>query len=89
MKRTGYEQTTEDCLEEMFKRVGAKYPWPGLTRYREWYNRRTWTEQEQADFGKWMKKLIMKRHRVYAKKAEYEVDMFLTRWGWKTKGEGR
>ena len=88
MKNT-WEDTTEDCLKEMFRRVGAKYPWPGLTRYREWYNRRTWTEQEQDDFRTWMKKLIMKRHKISTKKADYETGMFLLMWGWRTKGEGK
>lgn len=78
-----WEQTTEDCLKEMFKRVGGTYPWLGLTRYREWFNRRTWTEKEHDDFEKWMKKLIIKRHRVRAKIADYETGMFLLNWGWK------
>ena len=79
-----YDESCEECLAEMFKRVGAKYPWLELTRYKEWYNRRTWTEDEENDFKKWMRSFLKKRYRWTKKKLEWEIDMFLLMWGWKT-----
>jgi len=79
-----YEQTCEDCLKEMFRRVGEEYPNEELTSQDEWYHLRTWTEEAKQDFEKWMTALIKKRHKLPMEKVYAEVAFFLLMWGWKT-----
>ena len=76
-----YTQTTEDCLTEMFHRIGRIYP-TRLTKRDDWYMWGTWTEDEENDFRDWMRKLLKKRYRWPKKKLDWEVDMFLLLWGW-------
>jgi len=85
--RKSYDETCEECLTEMFRRVGAKYPWPGLTRYKSWFTRRTWTEVEEEDFRQWMYNHLKKRYGWNKEKLDREISMFLLMWGWKTKNE--
>ena len=78
-----YEKTTEDCLKEMFSRVGEAYPNPELTKHDDWFQKRTWTEDEKNDFRDWMKKLLKKRYHFSEKKLDWEIGLFLLDWGWK------
>lgn len=48
-----YEQTVDECLKEMFKRVGETYPNKKLTSQEKWYTKRTWTEKEEEDLKMW------------------------------------
>lgn len=77
-----YEKTFEDCVIEMFKRVGETYPNDELTSKAEWYKEHTWTETEENDFRDWMKKLLKKRYKWSDKKLEKEIGMFLLDIGW-------
>ena len=85
-KRYTYEQTTEDALIEMFRRVGEDYAVWHDTICREdheWYNRKTWTEAESADFRAWLVAKLMKRHKLRKLAAEREAAYFDLMWGWK------
>ena len=82
-----YEQTTEDCLKEMFKRVGEEFPNKELTDKQNWYTLRTWTEEEENNFRKWMEGHLKKRYSMTQKKRDSEIGMFLLNWGWKTEME--
>jgi hypothetical protein len=77
-----YEKTTEMCLKEMFKRVRESYPNKDITDKPEWWRTRTWTEEEENDFRKWMGKLLKKRHGWHKAMIDREVSMFLLMWGW-------
>ena len=78
-----YEDTTEMCLKERFKRVGEKYPNKKLTDQKDWYTKRTWTEAQEGDFRKWMDKLLKKRHPGWnSRTRDMEIGMFLLNWGW-------
>lgn len=44
---------------------------------------RAWTKAEEDDFGKWMKKHLMKRLRWRATKAEKEVAWFNLMYSWR------
>jgi len=79
-----YEKTCEDCLREMFKRVGEKYPNPKLTADEKWYQKRTWTPEQEKGFRAWMVKLLKKRHGLQKRQIDWEVGLFLLNWGWKT-----
>jgi len=77
------EKTIEMCLKEMFRRVGEKYPNKEITDKPEWWKTRTWTEEDENDFRKWMGKLLKKRHPGWKKiLVEREIGMFLLCWGW-------
>ncbi len=78
-----YEKTCEDCLKEMFKRVGEKYPNEKLTSQDKWYDKHSWTPEEENDFRNWMTKFLKKKHRWNKKMIESEIAMFLLMWGWK------
>ena len=77
-----YEDTTEMCLKEMFKRVGESYPNKELTDQPNWWTKRTWTEKEEDDFRVWMGKLLKKRHGWKKVMIDREIAMFLLLWGW-------
>lgn len=78
-----YNDTCEECLEEMFKRVGESYPNPKLTQQEKWFQKHTWSKQEQEDFRQWMTKLLRKRYKWSKHHTEWETGMFLLDWGWK------
>ena len=82
-----YKETCEECMKEMFNRVGEEYPNQKLTKKKNWYLLRTWTKKEENDFREWMKKLLKKRYRWNKYLIEKEIGMFLLNWGWKTKNE--
>ena len=86
-KRYTYAQTSEDALIEMFRRVGADYAVWHDTICREdheWYNRKTWTGAEAADFRAWLvAKKLRKRHKLRKFAAEREAAYFSLMWHWK------
>jgi len=78
-----YDKTTEMCLKEMFKRVGEVYPNKEITDKPEWWRTKTWTEEQEEGFRKWMVKLLKKRHPGWKKVLiDREIGMFLLCWGW-------
>ena len=80
-----YEKTCEECLKEMFKRVGEKYPNEELTSQDKWYTLRSWTTEEENDFRDWMAKYLKKKHRWSKKQIDMEIGMFMLSWGWTNK----
>lgn len=74
----------DECMAEMFKRVGEKYPNKELTDQAEWYLKRTWTEEEEKDFKVWMINHLKRTLRFNKKSAEWETGMFMLNYGWKT-----
>lgn len=72
------------CLKEMFKRVGEKYPNEELTKQKDWFSQRTWTEKDQENFKKWLEKKMAKQWSYLGKrKIELEAAMFILMWGWR------
>lgn len=80
-----YASACEECLKEMFRRVGEEYPNEKLTSQAEWYNLRMWTEKEYMDFRGWLVAFLRKRFKWAEKKCNWEAGLFLLDWGWKTK----
>ena len=77
-----YDKTCEECLKEMFKRVGEEYP-NELTNQEDWYMKRSWTIEEQNDFKDWMIKHLKKRHPSWNKRTiDMEVGTFILQWAW-------
>jgi len=80
-----YKEACEICLKEMFKRVGKKYPDKNFTSQKNWYNKITWTKEEEFKFVKWMQKYLKKNFYWTKKAIDSEIGMFLLMWGWRTK----
>jgi type IV secretory pathway component VirB8 len=80
-----YDEAVEECLIQMFTRVGEYYPNKKLTNQKDWYTKRSWTEEEQEDFSKWMEKYLKKHFKWNKRMIGNEVGMFLLNWGWTTK----
>ena len=78
------DKACEDCLVEMFRRVGEEYP-NILTEQENWWTTRTWTSQEEDDFKEWMLDYLRTKAKMGKAKAETEVSYFLLMWGWKIK----
>ncbi len=81
---TKNERLCEQCLTEMFKRVGLEFPNEELTSQDDWYMQHTWTQAESDDFKKWMLKLLKKERMI---RPEHQYAMFNLMWGWKVKEE--
>jgi hypothetical protein len=72
------------ALRKMFKMVGERYPNPKLTAHKDWFRLHTWTDAKQAEFSRWLYRLIKKRHSYMTKKRiDIEVGMFVLNWGWR------
>lgn len=83
-----YDKVCTECLVEMFKRVGLVYPDKKFTDQPEWYCKRSWTEAEQEDFRKWMKKKLKKSFPTWrAHQIDKEVGYFTLMWCWTTNPE--
>ena len=81
-----YDKACEACLVEMFKRVGLVYPDKKFTDQPEWYCKKSWTEEEQEDFRKWMKAKLKKVFPHWqARLIDKEIGYFILMWGWTTK----
>ena len=85
MKSNGYNDASEKCLKEMFRRVGEVYPNPKLTSEDNWYTKRNWSIEDQASFKRWMIDYLQTKFGWGKKKCEWESDMFLLDRGWTTK----
>jgi hypothetical protein len=49
---------------------------------REWHYESTWTSQQQAKFSKWLTKLIRRKLKYGASKADMEAGWFILNFGW-------
>ena len=74
-----FNKICEECLEEMFRRVGLEYPNKELTEQDDWWTKHTWTIEEENEFRDWMKKKL-KKHKI--RRVDSEISMFLLMWGW-------
>lgn len=85
------DDVMDECLKEMFKRVGEKYPNKKLTSKKEWYTLRTWTQMEEDSYRLWLKKRLRKAFpHLNSRGLDKESGYFLLMYGWKidnTRGE--
>ena len=81
MLRKREEKFIAAALTEMFKRVGRKYS-PEATSKLDWYFESTWTSQQEGEFRQWLAKLIRRKLRHPASKADREAGWFIFNYGW-------
>ena len=75
----------EECMEEMFRRVGESYPNPELTKKDDWFLLRSWKKNDEQKFSEWMRKKIQKELKIPKTLAAREVGLFILNYGWTTK----
>lgn len=81
MART--DEALEECLKEMFRRVGSRYS-RRFCKRADWYRTRSWTDAEETDFKKWMVGHLRKRCRWTKRTAEKEAGWFVLMYGWRS-----
>ena len=81
-----YDKIVEDCLIEMFKRVGLKYSYSEVLEYAkqdDWYMTKTWSDEQEKDFTAWMDELLKKCTPWTKDTRAKELGFFMLMWGWK------
>lgn len=73
-----------ECLKEMFRRVGERYPNKKFTNQDRWYAMRAWSDESEKDFKGWLVQYLKKRMRLSLEAAMKEVSYFLLMYGWRT-----
>ena len=79
------EDIFNECMREMFRRVDLPLSDKERDAYcksENWYMTKSWTEEEEEDFRKWMHKYLAKKTRWYAHQRKSECSWFLLMWGW-------
>ena len=81
------DKIVNNCLKEMFKRVGENYEKSYLLLTQEdWYRSKTWTQEEEDDFKDWMTVYLQKHKKDWTSLTiEREIAWFLLMWGWSIK----
>jgi hypothetical protein len=86
-----WDKVCEDCLIEMFKRVGVEvetYEDVKLFAHdhgNEWYYARSWTQAESDSFFEWMDALL-KTKGMNKHDRKNDIAWFDLMWGWKVEG---
>ena len=84
------EKEFDEVMSKMFEAVGVKFhSIKRSCKGDDWFTRHTWTEEQEREFGKWLKKYVMKKLGIPAKLAEKKVAMFLFNYGWKFSCSGK
>jgi len=83
------EQITNECLVEMFRRVGLEYSIEQINEYAkdtgaEWFQSKTWSTEEEDAFRDWMDAHLRTKTRWTARQRSREIGMFLFMCGWKS-----
>ena len=79
-----YDKFTKKALDKMFTYVGFEGFNEEFTKQHEdWYQRKTWTMEQSADFKKWFITETKKDLKFNKHMAEREFSWFDLKWGWK------
>jgi len=79
-----YDKFTRKALDKMFTYVGFEGFNEEFTKQHEdWYQRKTWTMEQSADFKKWFITETKKDLKFNKHMAEREFSWFDLKWGWK------
>lgn len=70
----------DECITEMFRRVGVKYR-PSYCKKDGWFLKKSWSAEEEKSFMDWMRKRLRKAKLL---RPDYETSMFVLMYGWRT-----
>ena len=83
-----YDKFTKKALDKMFTYVGFESFNEEFTKQHEdWYQRKTWTVEQSADFKKWFITETKKDLKFNKSMAEKEFSWFDLKWGWKVSND--
>lgn len=78
------EQSVVDLINEMFRIAGHEVTYDDIKDRKDaWYSEWTMTVAQNEEWQKWGKKYLMKKHNMYAKRAEKEMQWISVMWGLK------
>lgn len=82
-KELRFNKFLDEALIEMCNRVGVDFNKLDFS-IPDWFREHSWTVEEEADYRKWLIKLIRTKG---IHKPEFQADMFLLTYGWVAKNE--
>jgi hypothetical protein len=83
-RREKEEQSVVDLINEMFRIAGHAVTHDDIKDRKDaWYSEWTMTVAQNEEWQKWGKKYLMKKHNMYAKRAEREMQWISVMWGLK------
>ena len=78
-----YNKFLTKALDKMFQAVGFEKFDKEFSDADGWYNEKTWTKDQSADFKKWFITEGKKELKFTKQMMEKEYDWFNLKWGWK------
>jgi hypothetical protein len=77
------EEFVKKALNKMFTYVGFDGLDEEFTKQDQWYNKKTWTQEQSNEFKKWFINEFKKDLKFKKNMAEREYAWFDVMWGWK------
>jgi len=74
----------DHVMKKLFKAVGQEFK--GIEEscgVEYWYMQHTWTEEQEAEYRKWLTSYIVKKLHIPVRLADKKARMFLFMYGWK------
>ena len=79
-----YDKYLTKALDKMFQAVGfEKFDKEFTEQHDDWYNKKTWTEEQSNEFKKWFITEGKKDLKFTKQMMEKEHAWFDLKWGWK------
>ena len=77
------EEFVKKALNKMFTYVGFDGLDEEFTKQDQWYNKKTWTQEQSNEFKKWFINEFKKDLKFKKNMAERDHAWFDVMWGWK------
>ena len=79
-----FDKFVQKALDKMFTYVGFSSFDESFTKtHDDWYNQKTWTEEQSKNFKKWFINEAKKDLKFNKTMIEKEYEWFNLKWGWK------
>jgi hypothetical protein len=78
-----FDKFLKKALNKMFVDVGFEQFDGEFVEQENWYTKKTWTTEQEAQFKKWFITEVKKELKFNTKMAEKEYSWFNLKWGWK------
>ena len=82
--RNKFDKFVKKALDKMFTYVGFdSFDEEFTKKHEDWYNQKSWTEDQSSDFKKWFLLEGKKDLKFNKQMLEKEYSWFNLKWGWK------
>lgn len=79
-----FDKFLKKALDKMFTYVGFNsFDQEFTEKHEDWYNQKSWTEEQSLDFKEWFLKEGKKDLKFNKTMLEKEYNWFNLKWGWK------